>query len=333
MSGWIALRGLFVAAAVTASFVPAAHSARPRAPTQALTLEAVNDVNLVRPVRPNSRGATVLRAQVLLDRARYSPGEIDAAYGSTMQKAIAAFQKSNGLDPSGTIHAPTWDALNRDPSPALILYKITDTDVAGPFTRVPEDMMEKSKLSALGYVSPAEALGEKFHISPKLLQQLNPRKDLTRAGTEIVVPNVESPALPKGVKVIVSKSDSAITLVDAAGKTLAHFPATIGSENDPLPLGTWKITGIAKNPPFHYNPKLFWDADPKHAKARIAPGPNNPVGVVWIDLSKQHYGIHGTPEPSRIGKTQSHGCIRMTNWDAMALAQAVSPGTPVMLQE
>lgn len=332
----IALRKLIIALAVTASFVPAAnfaYSARAGAPAKQLTLEAVNDVKLVRRVGPNSKGAAVLRAQVLLDRARYSPGEIDAAYGSSMQKSIAAFQKNNGLNPSGTIDAPTWEALNRDPSPALNRYKIADADVAGPYTHIPEDMMEKSKLTALGYATPAEALGEKFHASPKLLQQLNPGKNLSRAGEEIVVPNVESPALPKAAKVIVDKSDSAITLVDAAGKTLAHFPASVGSEHDPLPLGTWKITGIAKNPVFHYNPKLFWDADAKHAKAKIPPGPNNPVGVVWIDLSKEHYGIHGTPEPSKVGKTQSHGCIRMTNWDAAALAQAVSAGTPVILQE
>jgi lipoprotein-anchoring transpeptidase ErfK/SrfK len=133
--------------------------------------------------------------------------------------------------------------------------------------------------------------------------------------------------------VIVDKSESTVTLLDASGKTIAHFPASAGSQHDPLPLGTWKINGVARNPPFHYNPKLFWDADPGHGKAKIAAGPNNPVGVVWIDLSKDHYGIHGSPEPSTIGKTQSHGCIRLTNWDAMAMAQAVAPGVPAILQE
>lgn len=311
-----------------------AFAARARAPVASLTLDAVNDANLAQPVGPKAKGAAVLRAQVLLDRARFSPGEIDAAFGSNMHKAIAAFQKANGLNPSGTVDEPTWQALNRDGAPVLTTYEIADADVAGPFTPIPQDIVEKSKLPALGYTSAAEALGEKFHASPALLRQLNPGKDLGRAGQKIVVPNIEAAApLPKAAKIIVDKSDSTITVVNASGKTLAHYPASTGSEHDPLPIGNWKITSIAKNPVFHYNPKLFWDANPQHTKARIPAGPNNPVGVVWIDLSKKHYGIHGTPEPSRIGKTQSHGCIRMTNWDAAELAKVVSPGVPAILQE
>ena len=153
-------------------------------------------------------------------------------------------------------------------------------------------------------------------------------------GTRIVVPNTAAIAAPaKAAKVVVDKSDSVLSLVDAAGKVYAQYPATTGSSHDPLPIGEWKINGVARDPVFHYNPQLFWDADPSHAKAKIPAGPNNPVGVVWIDLSKEHYGIHGTPEPGRIGKTQSHGCIRLTNWSALAVAGAVAPGTPALLQE
>jgi len=327
-------RILILALVVGVACAAPAFAAPVRTPAASLTLDAVNDSNLTQPVGPKAKGAAVLRAQVLLDRARFSPGEIDAAFGTTMQKAIAAFQKTNGLNPSGTMDESTWQALNADSAPVLVTYEITEADVAGPFMPIPQDMVEKSKLPTLGYTSAAEALGEKFHSSPALLRQLNPRKDLGRAGQSIVVPNIEAAApLPKAAKIIVDKSDLSITAVDAAGKTMAHFPASAGSEHDPLPIGNWKVTGVSKNPVFHYNPKLFWDANPKHTKARIPAGPNSPVGVVWIDLSKEHYGIHGTPEPSKIGKTQSHGCIRMTNWDAVELAKIVAPGTPVILQE
>jgi lipoprotein-anchoring transpeptidase ErfK/SrfK len=212
-------------------------------------------------------------------------------------------------------------------------YTLTADDVKGPFVKVPEDMMAKAKLPSLGYGSVEEALGEKFHCSPALLKQLNPGKSFT-AGTEITVPDVAGRGAPgKAAKVVVSKGESSLTALDAQGHVLAWYPVTTGSEHDPLPIGNWKINGVQRNPPFFYNPALFWDAQSKDTKAKIAPGPNNPVGVVWIDLSKEHYGIHGTPEPSTISKTESHGCIRLTNWDASELADMVSPGTPAILQE
>ncbi len=289
-----------------------------------------SDVNAAKP--SNARDAT-LRAQILLDRAHFSPGEIDGMSGSSSRRAISGFQAGNGLTVTGALDAPTWDALDRDTQPALINYTLADADVAGPFVTMPSDMMEKAKLPALGYTSVEEALGEKFHMSPTLLKKLNPKATFA-AGEQILVPDVASDApLPKADKVVVDKSDATVSLLDASGKTFAQFPATMGSEHDPLPIGDWKIQGVAHNPTFHYNPALFWDANSKHSKALIPAGPNNPVGVVWVDLSKPHYGIHGTPEPSKIGKTQSHGCIRLTNWDAMTLSQSVSPGMTALLQE
>ncbi|QYF96230.1 L,D-transpeptidase [Massilia sp. PAMC28688] len=300
----------------------------------ALTPEAVNAATLPATADAKASTAAVVRVQVLLDRAHFSPGEIDGAMGSNVKRAITGFQRKHGLKETGMLDAETFAKLTADKTPALTTYTIAQADVAGPFTSIPEDMAEKAKLEALGYTSALEALGEKFHASPKLLQRLNPGKDLTRAGEQIVVPNVEgSEPLPKAGKIVIDKTDRTLTLLDTAGKVIAQYPSSSGTENDPLPIGTWKVNGISKNPVFHYNPKLFWDAEPGDKKAKIPPGPNNPVGVAWIDLSKPHYGIHGTPVPASIGKTQSHGCIRLTNWDVTAVTTSVSAGTEVVMQE
>lgn len=278
--------------------------------------------------------AAILRAQILLDRARFGPGEIDAQAGSNLRRALRGFQAAHGLTASGKLEADTWSALNTDTAPALIAYTLTSGDVAGPYVDIPKDMMAMSKLKSMGYGSLGEALGEKFHASPELLKRLNPGADFGKAGTVLQVPNVaDLPPLPKAAKLMVDKSDSTVTLLDANGKTMAQFPASSGSQHDPLPIGQWQIKALAPDPTFHYNPELFWDSDPTHAKATIAAGPNNPVGRIWIDLSKPHYGIHGTPMPSTIGKTQSHGCVRLSNWDALAVAAAVGTSVPVVMQE
>jgi lipoprotein-anchoring transpeptidase ErfK/SrfK len=271
--------------------------------------------------------------QVLLDRAHFSPGEIDGTSGGNTARALDAFRRARSLRAGGPAGEDDWRALEADGAPTLGDYTLTDQDARGPYQRtIPADMMEKATLDALGYTSVLEALGERFHTSPKLLQTLNPGKSFARAGEVVRVPYVHTEPAGRAAKVVVTESDQSVVALDRGGLVLARYPATLGSEHDPLPIGAWKINGVSKDPPFFYNPDLFWDAKGEHSKAKIPPGPNNPVGVVWIDLSKEHYGIHGTPEPAKVGKTESHGCIRLTNWDAEELSRMVSPGIPALLQ-
>jgi len=309
------------------------HAHRRARPAQAtFDATAVNDPATRPVVAPGSAGSGVLRAEILLSRAHFSCGEIDGHYGQNLRAAIRAFQESRGQPQRGIVDDGTWDALNADTAPALVTVAIAPEDVAGPFTPVPDDMLEKAKLPRLGYSSPLEAVAEKYHSSPKLLEKLNPNAAFDQAGAQILVPNAATDPPGKAAKVVVSKSRRTVEALDADGKILASYPATIGSEHDPLPLGQWKIRGVARDPVFHYNPDLFWDAR-ENEKAAVPPGPNSPVGVCWIDLSKPHYGIHGTAEPAQIGKTQSHGCIRLTNWDVSELSQIVKPGTPAVLTD
>jgi lipoprotein-anchoring transpeptidase ErfK/SrfK len=302
------------------------------------------------PLPPADRAA--LAIQVGLDRAGFSPGEIDARMGAFTTRALAAFRTAKGISTTPTasttstaIDPDTERALGAPYTEPLVKYTITEADVAGPFLdRIPQDMMEQAKLKALGYTSALEELAERFHISPNLLTRLNPHVPIA-AGSAIMVPAVEpfkppsktgqrpkADAQAQGTKVELSKESGAIVVRDAAGAVLMYAPVTMGSEQDPLPVGDWKVTGVIELPVFNYNPNLFWDAEPSHAKAKIAAGPNSPVGVVWIQINKEHFGLHGTREPSRIGRTESHGCVRLTNWDAVRLASLVEEGTPVILR-
>jgi lipoprotein-anchoring transpeptidase ErfK/SrfK len=308
-------------------------TARATKPAPSYDVAAINDPHNREAITQESAGAAVVRAQILLDRAHFSPGEIDGRWGDNLRVAIVGFQAARMLNPTGIVDPDTWQALNADTAQALGPYTITPDDVAGPFSRIPRDMKAQAKLKTLGYQSAQEKLGERFHSSPTLLARINPHKNLTGAGAQIMVPNVLREYSVPADKIVVSKNNRTVSAVRADGTLLAQYPATMGSEHDPLPVGDWKISEISHYPWFHYNPELFWDAKPKDAKAKIPPGPNNPVGVAWIGLSKEHYGIHGSPEPSRIGHTESHGCIRLTNWDAEELSKMVKVGTPAILQE
>ena len=300
----------------------------------------------------------VLGAQVLLDRLGFSPGVIDGSAGGSFARALSGYQEANDLPVTGKLDAATTGSFAPHRGfPAAIEIKLNEQILEGPFIGpIPEKEADQAKLKSLGYLDAMEKLAERYHTTRATLIALNGKGTRITAGSVIKVPNVIPPKQefpesfspawrgtlwtlnvgsdqPQAAKIVVDKSDNVLKVLDAAGKLVAQFPVTTGSGHDPLPIGTWKIQGAAYNPSFHYNPDLFWDADAKDEKATLPPGPNGPVGVVWLDLDKEHYGIHGTPRPETIGKTESHGCIRLTNWDAARLAMMVKPGTPAIFQE
>lgn len=300
----------------------------------------------------------ILHVQAILDQLGFPPGPLDGREGQGLAAALKAFQITRQIPVTGKTDARTLQALypHRAIRPTRIV-RLTPEMLAGPFIRPwPRDPQAQAKLKTMGYRSALEKLAEMFHTTPQVLIELNSPDTRLAPGVPVEVPNAipQSRAYPadiksewrrtltdlnvnavqpKAARVVVDKSDQVLRVFDAKGLLAAQFNVTTGSKRDPLPIGSWKINGVATNPEFHYNPKLFWDVSDKKPDALLPPGPNSPVGVVWIDLSKEHYGIHGTPEPHLIGRSESHGCIRLTNWDAARLALMVSPGTPVIFQE
>lgn len=302
------------------------------------------------PLRIPKSGPVALQLQILLDRSGFSPGIIDGAWGVNAAKAITFFTKPDDDDrlsgdaPAAvtSIDAETYARLRiaARSKPLLRRYILSADDLDGPFTVIPEDVYKQEKLPCLCYSSPLEELSERFHSSKKLLADLNPRVNLEKLkpGMTILVPNVEADnaALPQDTaiiaRVIISKKHFWTHAVDAAGKIIYHFPSTLGAGYDPSPTGDYKVTYVARDPTFRYQPKLFAEVPDDEPEAKLRPGPNSPVGRVWMSLSKPHYGIHGTSSPETIGYANSHGCVRLTNWDALRLSDLVDRGTPVQFK-
>jgi lipoprotein-anchoring transpeptidase ErfK/SrfK len=294
----------------------------------------------------------VLQAEVLLDRAGLSPGTIDGRDGDNFAKAMHAFQQVNGL-PVGPLDQATLEKLSQVGGPVTGEYTIQPQDVAGPFVpEIPKQFVEMAQLPQVGYRSPRQLIAAKFHMSEGLLAALNPDKNFTEAGAVLTVANVrqagDDPAVvaqalhehrgstgssaPPGqtaARVVVNKQNRSVQVFSADNRLLAFFPASIGSAEKPAPSGTLVVRRVDYDPTYTYDPAYHFKEQKIQRKATVRPGPNNPVGVVWIALSEKGYGIHGTPDPDAVGKTQSHGCIRLTNWDALTLARLVKKGTPV----
>jgi lipoprotein-anchoring transpeptidase ErfK/SrfK len=283
------------------------------------------------PVTPQAKKNALLRAEVLLARAHFSPGVIDGQDGGNLQNAIAAFEAAHGLPVDGKMDEQVWAALAKDTQPALTDYVITAEDLKGPFpAKIPTDMAEMAKLDALGFTSPVEELAERFHMDEALLKSLNPGADFSQAGTKIVVAALGPDKLKAPVtRLEVDKTKRQIRAYGAGEVLLAVYPATVGSTERPAPEGEWAVRTVAPNPTYTYDPSRLTFGKTAEGKLTIKPGPNNPVGSTWIDLTKDTYGIHGTPDPRLVGKTASHGCVRMTNWDVRQLSQAVKKGTVV----
>ena len=291
------------------------------------------------PLEPPAAGPVTLRIQILLDRANFSPGVITGAWSDNARRALQWFRVANGMDSTDVIDRATLDKLTSaaGKAPLLTQYTVTDADMAGPFVTIPSNVYKQADLKCLCYQSPAEELTERFHSSRTLLRRLNPRVDLghIKTGTTLTVPNVArdtaAPAPYTTAKLVISRNGFWTHALDASGRIVAHYPSTLGSSYNPSPTGEFAIDSVFPHPVYYYDPKVL--NDPKipadRPEAKLPPGPNSPVGVVWMALNKEHLGVHGTENPATIGLTESHGCVRLTNWDAWTLSKSIKSGTPV----
>lgn len=297
------------------------------------TLDGINNTTWAQGIE-KGRLPIFAKIQVLLNRKHASPGAIDGATGMNTLKAISTYQTMNNLNATGKMDQQTWDSLTAGQTkPVFVEYTITAADIKGPYaSSIPSNYAQQAKMKGLYYTRVTEMLGERFHMDENFLQKLNPNATFKKAGEEIIVANVRND-LPEDIHLIIAhKGAKQLYLFNSKNKMIASFPATIGSSDTPSPEGTYTVKNVAPNPWYGYNPKNFVQGG-NMKPLSLPPGPNNPVGNMWIGLSKPSFGIHGTPNPSLISKTASHGCIRLTNWDANDLAKRVEKGITVKFLE
>ena len=280
---------------------------------------------------------SVLDVQVLLDRARFSPGAIDGKWGKNTEKAVYWFQRREALPATGTVDSLTIRRLREvagEPDRTIVPYALAADDVAGPFVdSLPSDVYAQAEMECLCYRSATEKVAERFHVTEELLAKLNPSVsiDSLAAGDTLAVPALASPGdtLPEIAQIVISDGGGYLHALDASGRIIHHFPATLGSRYDPSPEGRLTVTDVALRPAFYYQPELLAGERASDPPARLPPGPNSPVGLVWMQLSKEHYGIHGTRDPASIGYVTSSGCVRLTNWDALQISRRIEAGVAV----
>ena len=306
-----------------------------------ISTEQMNTGAAFLPLGGDVGGPSVYRVQILLDRALFSPGMMDGHWGKNTAKAVYFFQQREGLRTTGRVDSATYEKLAEAagrPPQLVVQHPLTAEDVKGPFIEMPDRIYDQAKLECSCFESLTEKFSETFHTTPELLAKLNPGVELDglQAGQTVNVPNVRDPdARVQGqvAELHVSGRGSYLHALDANGRILYHFPSTLGGTYEPSPQGEFTVTRVTKKPWWHYQPKLLAKVPDDRPEAKIPPGPNNAVGMVWMTLSAPHYGIHGTKAPETIGYATSAGCIRLTNWDVLFLADRVNKNTPVRFRD